>query len=196
MQTNQLPPPLHWTVCVCVHCVCIACALRAMPICIRPRQGLVTAHDRYASQTGAGVHCAGLANVYRAEARTLPYALRKMRLHCVLCIFALRFMRVHCVLCVYIAFYARVHCVKCVCIALNTCALRHHHHHSSSSSSSICVHCVNACALRKMCVHCVLCVRIVQNVFALRFVHLCIAFYACALRFKRVYCVLCMCALQ
>ena len=77
MQTNQLPPPLHWTVCVCVHCVCIACALRAMPICIGPRQGLVTAHDRYARQTGAGVHCAGRANLYRAEARTLQQNLLK-----------------------------------------------------------------------------------------------------------------------
>ena len=116
--------PLHWTVCVCVHCVCIACALQATPICIGPRQGLVTAHDRYARQTGAGVHCTVRANVYRAEARTLP------------------------------------------------------------------------CALHKMRVNCVLCVRIVQNAFALRLVHLCITFYACALSFMRVHCTLCTCALR
>ena len=145
--------------CVCVHCVCIACALRAMPICIGPRQGLVTAHDRYARQTGAGVHCAGLANVYRAEARTLPYALRKMRLHCVLCICALRFMRVYCVLCVCIAFwlcFIHMHCIVCVCIALY--ANKPTSTTTTTALHCMCVHCVwIACALR--CMH-VLCTSI------------------------------------
>ena len=47
---------------------------------------------------------------------------------------------------------------------------------------SYCSNCSNACALRKMRVHCNLCVRIAQNAFALRFMHLCIALNACALR--------------
>ena len=80
---------------------------------------------------------------------------------------------VFCSYCSYCSYcrFCRLYCrICCTAVTAVTAVMR--------------VHCV------LMRAHCVLCVRIAQNAFALRFMHLCIAFYACALRFN---CVLYIC---